>query len=227
MSVHLDSIGLTYVSAPKCASSSAKLFLFQVDHGRPFHRDAERRPIHRVYPTLPFSRLPHKRIADHTKIAVVRDPVDRLLSTYENKILDADILSSGLPRLLASIMGLPTRPDFATFLNRLQSYRRISPTLAKHTRPLSFHLGTDPAWFDHVFDVSEMHLLRKLIESRTSQTFELIGQKNKSSGTFDRTTVPDDAKALIRSLFAQDYALFGAFMVRHHDGAPPPASTQS
>ena len=109
---------LTYVSIPKVASTSLKEIFFKVENNRPFEKlrvNGKLLGPHHFYKSYTFDKIPHDQIKDHKKLAVVRDPVRRLLSCYSNIVVHHKTLSQQKagPALLAA--GLQHDPDLTLF----------------------------------------------------------------------------------------------------------------
>jgi hypothetical protein len=162
MGCHLDRYGLSYFPVPKCACSSLKAFFFELENGRPFQNyraNGKVIHIHHVYRTLPFETTRHRAGANDWKIAVVRDPVARLLSCYSNRVLHHRELDGIDLSIRDRIAGLVRRPDIGTFVDLLPRYRELSPSMHHHSAPHVEFLGLDPAYFDRVYRIDQLDTL--------------------------------------------------------------------
>lgn len=92
----------------------------------------------------PSSRIdrPH-----HFRFAIIRDPVDRLLSAFSNRVLGrvVGVEDSSLSRSLA--LGADSEIFLARFIDELEAYRGKSREITHHTDPLVHFLGDDPDFF--------------------------------------------------------------------------------
>ena len=212
---HLYEHKLSYFSVPKCACTSLKHFFFTIENGFAF-RDyqANGRPMHihnAVYQSDAFEAYPHKRIADHWKIAVVRDPLERVLSCFSNRVLH----HRELERIELSEedreRGLTREPDLTTFVKNLERYMDIAPTIAHHAGSLTHYLGRDAAYFDRIYSMDELGALVDEVAARVGAVPEL--QSLQRGGPKFR--VSDLALAEqdhLRRLYAEDYDIFGKFL---------------
>lgn len=215
MTVHLFNHRYSYLSVPKCSSTSLKFLFFEIENGRPFEPYTENGThwhIHNAaYPFVPFEDLPHDRIAGHRRVCVVRDPVSRLLSCYANRVVargDLNTLDLS-PELRA--MGVVEAPDIATFIRFLPEYRALSPVVAHHSEPLSHFLGRDPAYFDRIFNTGQVDDFVADL-SKVIGPVPKVGRRTTSrSRSFGSQLTPED-RARIHDLFAEDLETFGRFM---------------
>ncbi len=214
MPIHLQKHKLTYVSVPKCACSSLKQYFFAIEHGRPFHAEmtlANRRRLHGLYPSVPFDEIDQTLTRGHQKIAVVRGPVSRLVSCFEDKLLGGKFLEQGGVQERCEKRGLPLKPDLATFVERLEAYRECSKVIRRHSCPIAEYLGPDPNWYDAIFDMSEIELLRRYVAQITGSKIA-IPHANRSTKKAAADAVTDEIRAAILRKFASDVDLYGRWM---------------
>ena len=214
MTVFLKEHGLAYIAVPKVACTSVKRAFFEVENGRPFEafkangRDFH---IHRLYKTREFDTLPHAQIAEYHRITILRDPVERFLSAYTNRVHRHGALSwwrasAGLQR-----EGLAPDPDFGGFLWGIEKYRRISPDIHHHTQPLVDFLGHDPAYFHRIYKWSELNEFIADVAEKTGKPF-VLGHHQTSEKKLRVSDISSEQVEQIRELFAQDYETFGNWL---------------
>lgn len=212
MGVHLYKHGLSYLSVPKVACTSLKHFFFEIENGFPFKTykiNGVQRHIHNSgYPSRPFQKEVHPRMMDHWKIAVLRDPVDRVLSCYTNRVLGF--------RCLAEIdiseedreKGIVRDPDLATFIRLLWRYRKISREVDHHAQPLKTFLGTDPGFYDRLYRMNELQQLVEDVENRVGPVPKLR-RMQRSGKPIGRDELNRRQLARISEIYAADYEIFG------------------
>lgn len=213
MTVHLWSRKLSYVSVPKVACTSVKHMFYEVENGRefqPFRAQEQPRHIHNtVYPGVPFNRLPHERIADHRRLALVRDPVRRFLSAYSNRVLHHRELSEAKAGAALRELDLAPDPGLPEFVARLEDYREAAPQILHHTRPMTFSLGRDPGYYAALYDIGriddfvadvEAWLGVKVTMRRLQTGGPKIGPEALSAAETRR----------VREFYTRDYDCFGA-----------------
>lgn len=208
----IPSLGLAYFSVPKVACTSIKHMLFTIEHGRPYTAGQTRRGkpifIHRLYPSVPFSQVDHAGCADLFRFAVLRDPVQRVLSAYGNRVLGHRELSEKKAGTALRAAGLPTNPDLSTFIARLREYCDAVRSIRHHTLPLVHFLGQDPAYFDRLYRFSELDLMTAELCQRTDRCVDLPWLQVKGTRIPRDALVPAEIRAL-QTLYEADYAVFG------------------
>ena len=78
--------GIAFFGVPKCAGTSIYHTLYGAVFGVPYPLKAM--DIHYVFPTLPVDDEQFRACQDLWKFTVVRDPVERLISAFSNRIRD-------------------------------------------------------------------------------------------------------------------------------------------
>ncbi|MGB2073601.1 MAG: sulfotransferase family 2 domain-containing protein [Henriciella sp.] len=93
MPVEIKNTDLVYIPSPKVATTSLKYFLFEVNEGQKFddvHGDNKATHIHNHadgFGAVLFSKLDMQALAGKRRISVIRDPLDRLISCYKNRVV--------------------------------------------------------------------------------------------------------------------------------------------
>ncbi|MBT0959205.1 sulfotransferase family 2 domain-containing protein [Alphaproteobacteria bacterium KMM 3653] len=212
MPVHLWKQKVSYVSVPKCACSSVKHLFFEIENGYAFRNmtvNGERFTVHGLYESVPFEALDLPRIADHHIYAVVRHPVDRIVSCYRDKVARRNTMDR--PGVLARLKAanLNPAPDLETFVRNLEGYRAASPMIRRHSHKLSFFLGTDPARYAGLYDISQLEDMASDVLARTGAEVPLQ-HRNRTTGTSVDEPVSASVRALIEEDFASDLDIFGS-----------------
>ena len=139
-----DRYPLFYLQITKCGSTFLRNLIYQLDHDAP-HADAGR--IH-AYPQdfRMAGAVPVAVMAQSPFVfAVVRDPVDRFLSLYFDKLVNPDnIRDEGIRRRVARAAGLDLDPGLSLDGHRANCVRAldwIGRNLAGHTPR-----GPNPHW---------------------------------------------------------------------------------
>ncbi|MFD0981599.1 sulfotransferase family 2 domain-containing protein [Tropicimonas aquimaris] len=214
MTFYLKKHDLTYVSVPKCACTSLKQFFFHIHNGFEFRRfniNGQTYTIHKLASSIPFENLDTKSTRNHRKIAVVREPVGRLVSCYANKVVDGRILEK--PKVARNLerRGLSTTPTIHDFVRDLSAYQAASPNILHHSRPLSYFLGRDPSYFDKLFSLREMSSLIEYVADVVGEVPSLPhSQKSTSSDVAKQITSEDRER--IEKIYAEDLEIFGQWM---------------
>lgn len=212
MAIYIEKANLTYLSVPKCACTSVKQFCDEVNTGKPFKIGPNGKTVHDVHPALNFE-IVERGIAEGKMggdlIAVLRHPVDRIVSCFTDKVSRVRAIATK-SQAEATARGLPVQPDLETFVNNLEAYQDVSQMINNHSRPLRYFLGDDPKRFSRFFHLDQIDDLRAMINQRagTSVTTEL--HKN-SSPDAKRPHVTPEIKKAIEMLYAEELEIFGAY----------------
>ncbi|MEM9230459.1 MAG: sulfotransferase family 2 domain-containing protein [Pseudomonadota bacterium] len=214
MTAYLWNDNLTYVSVPKCACSSMKHFFFETINGFRFQnfrdKDDKLITVHRFFQSVPFEKLPHAKIAKHFKMALVRKPIDRIFSCYQDKVLNHGALKKAAERNPETMAGLNPEPTFEEFVRHLARYRMVSTLIRDHTETLSHFLGNDPHYFDLVADISESDRISDHV-IRVTGTAATLPHRNRTGSSGKLNGVSAEAISLANEMFAEDERVFGMF----------------
>ena len=214
MTVILEKHRLAYVAVPKAACTSIKSMFFEIENGFTFNQftsNGRKWHIHRIYPSVPFGKLPHNTLGDHSRLSLVRDPVRRLLSCYSNRILHHRELSRAKAGKVLRQADLAPDPDIATFIGNLDAYRAAVRSIDHHARPMVDFLGTDPDYFTRVYRFEELGDFAEDVRRLTGTQVEL-GRKQTGGPKIDPDTLSAKQVAFLKEYYAADYAAFGAYL---------------
>lgn len=204
----LHSHRIAYFPVPKIANTSIKAAFYRIEEGRDWLPDPEAsRELGRRYRTKPMSPIERRRAAGHWKFAVVRDPVERLLSAYQNRVVELrDVARSSQSVTLARLFRVSVEPDIDEFIARLSTYRLISDRIRRHTNSQRHYLGRDLGYFDRVFRIGELDVLAGELSDRTGLAVELPRhQRSQSTLLFADLAPATKQKALAH--LREDYEL--------------------
>ncbi|WOI35321.1 sulfotransferase family 2 domain-containing protein (plasmid) [Tritonibacter scottomollicae] len=215
MTVMISKHKFFFASAPKVACTSIKTEMFRVENGfdfRPFHANGHYRHIHdnAIYPAAPFERFSHLDFSGYLKLTMVRDPVRRFLSAYSNRVgyyreLSAEALGDDH---LGN--GIIPNPSIHEFIDGLSKYRNASGSIRLHTEPLKVFLGSDPSFYDQIFNIRKIDQFDKVVSDWIGDSFstphlqtggEKIGVSELSVSELKK----------IRKFYEDDYELFGEY----------------
>ncbi len=104
-------------------------------------------------------------------------------------------------------------PSIDNFVDLLPHYQAVSGTIRNHSRPLSYSLGPDPAFFDRLFPMSQLPEMVEYVADRIGKV-PTLPHNNKSGKT--SLEIPqvalDRNKQKIEDIYAEDLDIFGAYM---------------
>ncbi|MEO9684963.1 MAG: sulfotransferase family 2 domain-containing protein [Tateyamaria sp.] len=211
MTMHISKANVTYVSVPKCACSTLKHFGHEVENGVAYDPEASGNDVHSLYRSINMTVLQDGNTNVENMFAVVRHPVDRIVSAYSDKIARRDLLTKN-EKVRGKLveLGLSTQPDFDLFVERLADYRASSPMINHHTRPLSFFLGTSPEKFEKIFGMHQIAEFCAEVNARAGTSVD-VKHVNKKKNVAKKFEVTDNARNVISQAYAEDLSVFGDY----------------
>jgi hypothetical protein len=149
----------SYQFVPKIACTSIKRALFEAETGVPFDRKSIGCSAHQWTKQNRLGDVFGKKI----RLLVVRDPVERFLSAYSNRVgfhreLSFDVVSKKFPNIINNISIFD--PDIDCFVNNLEMFLTVPPI--KH------HFFTLKDWINGVSlaEYSHVYPIEKIIEAQ-------------------------------------------------------------
>ncbi|TPN74915.1 sulfotransferase family protein [Mesorhizobium sp. CU2] len=173
MAIEIEGLSLTYYPVPKSGTSSVKYALMALGGKAAALSD----PDNDVHDHLSTNWVdPFSPVYDGLggKFTIVRDPLERLLSAYSSRIVDADVLtrSSAKTQKLKEF-GLPTDPDFETFVSNVDKYSACSWEIEFHIASPRHFLGSSLFLFEHVFRFEEIDKVGAFLSSVSGKAIEM------------------------------------------------------
>ena len=213
MGAHLHEHGISLFTVPKCACSSLKAFFFHHENGFPwreFSVDGKVQSIHMVgYRNRRFVEERERTRKGYWRIALVREPVARILSCWSHRVVHHGLIKSRTLSEEDRAEGLTASPDLETFVRHLDRYRRASKDIHFHSLPLARFLGRKPEYFDRVYGFREIETLAGDVNARAGRDHPM--PRLQSGGPKPkREDLSAEAIERIETLYAEDRALFGA-----------------
>lgn len=121
-------------------------------------------------------------------VLVVRDPVERFVSGYQNFVEFRELKSS-----------------FDQFVDDFPSLFQSDRNVSHHFRPqFSYHQGITPQTADHVFRVGDMRKIKTLLEEKSGKVLPDLQQQKSYS---EKPSPKPWQLELIRSFYQRDYEL--------------------
>ena len=209
--VYLEQQSLLYIPMPKNASTQVLESLYALEHGVSFDSSSDALRwagnVHFYYshrfPAMPASRL--LELGAQRILVVVRDPIERLVSAYRNRVVDGKCLEQ--KRLRTGLLGLNMTPDLDTVLNNLSRYRLASPVLRQHTEPQQLYLKNLWPQVTDVYPIEQLGALHEQLLG-IAPTKEKVNASSK-----DEASAAPSRAALLKALdyCANDYCLLNEY----------------
>lgn len=159
----------------------------------------------------PMSAYVRFRARGCRTFVVVRDPVERFLSGYANRIFHHnDIAANAIDGAVARMLGLSPQPDIEEFCERFRLYTLTNDKLRRHFRLQRAYLGGDLGWFDAVYRLAETEQLAVDLSEWSGRQVRF--ERLQTGGPKLRfTDVPPGAQRRILEITAPDYRFLSAF----------------
>lgn len=214
MAIPLWRYGICYYPAPKVANTSVKHAMYWLKEGRSF--EAAKIPgggfkhIHKVYKTPLFDEVDNASYENLLKFTIVRDPIDRLVSVWRNRVMHHRELSVDRLKKVNNTEGLVASPDLNTFVENIEGYRMISPSIRTHSNPLVDFLGTSPDFFHLIFDIRNLSNLQKFLSLASGKEVQ-IPHEQTGGPPANRSNLKPENIDKIKIFYEKDYRIYGRF----------------
>lgn len=193
-----------YQAIPKVACTSIKEAIFRLVMMEPFSQAVGGGAAHiHSY----FDQREQDVTQADWRFLVIRDPVQRFLSGYSNRVLHHRELSRDYLARLASSLGLnmdnfPFDPSLDEFVEKFDFYCRV-PTIRHHFRPIGEFVAPLSA-FSRVYAFEELSVLAEDISNRTGQDFSIPHSQRGGQKLRREQVSPSTMKRLL-DIYSGDY----------------------
>lgn len=193
---------IVYWPIPKNACTSMKFALYQLDTGRNFRSDYDFQ-VHAAYPTLANGGLSDRRVsADHLKCIIVRDPIERFISGFSNRVVYhnglADIEMRASKRE-AAIM------DINEFAARFEFFLRKSSSIHHHFQPQMDYVRHVLDCSDLVVDLKEISKVERAIQERAPEFSMERRQTGNAQKKASNLEINEKTRSMLLDYYAEDY----------------------
>ncbi|WP_118134317.1 sulfotransferase family 2 domain-containing protein [Oceanicella sp. SM1341] len=206
MTATIDAHRIVYFPIPKVASTSLKHVFHVANTGRAPDEGEEKVKAHgEGYQSTRFHRVELGRFDGWTKLAVVRDPIKRIISAYTNRVLQRKVLSEKhVSPAAAEALDVPLNPSLRQFVFKIDQYRALSAPIRNHTDPTASFLGPDLGWFDRIYRLEELDEMVGELSRRTGIALTLP-ERMVSEKKIDFADLPAGVQRGLREYCAADY----------------------
>jgi hypothetical protein len=205
MPLSLPRLGLCYHPIPKVACTSLKKAFYRLENGHDFPGGDIHAEYHRTEPLAVFDDQTPDALL---RIAVVRDPIARLVSAYNNRVMGhRELAPDRIDLDLARRLFLVPDPDPDFFFLNIDRYRTLSFDIRHHTEPMTSFLGPSLRAFDRVFVFEELDRLADWLARRVGTPVRFVHEQVSEPGgpRFERLS-PAAQAAAVAACWG-DYAL--------------------
>lgn len=185
MAIFIEKFKIAYFPVPKIACTSLKDLFFRLENNLgnsagvcgdpvwPLLINGEKINIHTLYQTKNFGAIDLTKYSEYQKFAIVRHPVDRLVSCWRNRVIRYKELSSEcIQNEIGNLQVAPPDPDFEEFVDKLHVYRRMK-SIKHHTDLMANFLGTDVSVYTKIFRLDQISEFKEHINGLTGLDLKL------------------------------------------------------
>ena len=223
MSAVLAKHNIAYISAPKCACTSIKELIFCLENNCKFNKvrdhkgalcliiNEKKHYIHDFYPTISFAKQEQTRLQRLHCFCIVRDPIDRIISCYNNRVLRYKVLTQDA--LSEADIRAPANPDPNQFIKNLDQYKKISD-IKHHTLPLIHFLGSESNFYDEIFNLNSLNKAEKTLKrhfGKQNANLLHLQRTNRDIQNSLKNTLEKETIKNIEEIYEQDYNAYGDF----------------
>lgn len=173
---------ICYNASPKVACTTMKATLLELS--------GHKRTVNPEWPHVrPYTTSPFKRELADFKFCLVRDPVERFVSGYSNRVL----YHKQIPFI-----------EFEEFVDNFDHFYHRYGTIKHHFLPQSHFIGNNPEYYDKVYDINNIGDLLKQLQDFLN--IENIKSHRLQTGGSDRKPTPTPEQIRwIKERYKKDY----------------------
>ncbi|MCJ8139553.1 sulfotransferase family 2 domain-containing protein [Falsirhodobacter halotolerans] len=205
----VDKYGIAFFGIHKAATSSVKHALWFLREGVPWQGDPM--GVHPYFPNDRVSRKDFEAYRNYWRFTVIRDPIKRFLSAYQNRVIDYEDLlhkPGNRQRTKQEEPSLTVRPDIEAFIANYEAYCRISYSIHIHTCSSRLFIGNDLRYFNAVYTTSQLDHLKFDLSKHVNREirFDRINESGSTPPKF--CDLSCEAQSFLLKHTAKDYELF-------------------
>lgn len=147
---------------------------------------------------ITYGKLPLNIKECAIRICVVRDPVERFISAYTNRILFLNTTGKYIP--------------ISEFINTIDDLDRkeMYKDVKLHMRPLVDWYGMDTSVFTDIYNLKDILEIKKLLEKFSGKSLPYL-HLHKNEG-IEKPRLTDNEIEFLKNRYKQDYEIYGKWM---------------
>ena len=193
---------LLYFPVRKCGCTSLYNMMRGLNGELPLGEEVHADQKHEL---VTFETLRKDYAGWHT-LLVVRDPIERVRSYYHGNIIGRDHLIVHTDRR-ENFYGLPTKPDYETFIKNYDAYRRTFIVVRNHTDPITAFAGSDPSLYDTITTLNGLQDALSALSEKLGIPLALPHDMQSN-----RRQAPSHVELSLKEFYSEDYQVFGEVM---------------
>lgn len=200
--------GTEYYNAPKNAGTTVRMWCKQVETDLSYdtmHNESYYSLQGFGLPLIYHDNIRHTNrfiptSGENTKWCIKRDPISRFISCYTDKILYQKAIDWSVDQCI----------DMLTSGEMLELANTAGPNqlTAAHFLPQYEFLGKSTAYYDYIFDIREMDVVKKFCEDFVYRTpLSSFHARNLSKSNTAKVTLDPSQTTRLRVCYAMDYEI--------------------
>lgn len=207
MSVFLKEKNISYISIPKVACTSIKDYFFFYENNyrfeKPIYANGKEINLHKLYKGRRFIELSKFNITETRIFAVVRDPISRFLSTFNNRASKYFAKSKEKINNQVSV-------DIHYYITNFDFFRVNYNEIRWHSRSICDSLGDQTLIYEKIYRFDELENFNRELNNILDFNYNFPHrQKSKKIASYKDLTKNEKDK--IENLYREDYKIFGKF----------------
>jgi hypothetical protein len=193
MGIRIKGTRFVYYPIPKCACTSLKTAIFEHNGPPKEGRYDENIGVHgwHGYGTYRWERRRLLLRPWLRAFCIIRDPIDRFVSGYRNRIVHHGDLGE-----------VPTINEFAL---ALEEHASANSAVHHHFAPMTEFVGRDPSIFHRIFTLNQLDQIPNYLGVRLN-----IPRTQEGGPKLTRSHLSDEALGHLQRYYADDYQIWGA-----------------
>ena len=193
---------LAYYNIPKCGKTTVKSILKDLKNQGGSYKS---------HTPLFYSPLKDFQSREALRFTVVREPVARFISSYNNRIADRDDFQSSIvSRNLVKPFKLNPSPSLEEFALNIHTYGLLNDRVFRHVINQHRFTGKNIEKFDRIYNLSQINDLVDYMNDLFN--IELQAKTlNSSSKQSSKVDLSSEALSRVQEYYEMDYKLFGKY----------------
>lgn len=208
---------LAYFPVPKIACNSVKACIFEIENNISVEERKRVEPnfnLHRVFPSASFSRAKQGIPKEFEKFGIVRDPLERFLSGFNEKVLVKNIIVKSRKMTEFCISNrLNYSPNLEEFITQFHKYCEL-PFFRQHFGSQAYFLGNNLNYFDKLFSIKKLFQLEKLLSEKLDRDI-LLPRINSQKKLVGMESLTHNLSVKLENILNEDLQLLKDFKFEH------------
>lgn len=196
---------IAYFPIPSCASASVSKMLYHIINNKPYEGEGLFLDNIHDYFDGDSSELSLEEYNNFFKVIVIRDPIERFISGYNNRILGC----GDLDEVLKS-MYIWDNPNINDFAMNIEDHILRSIKVESYFQPMYLRIGQSLDLFDKVIPFEEINSLTNILNQKTEQNL-VLPQAKKYLVPKALIDLSEEALEKLLNFYGKDYELLSDY----------------